>query len=62
MNANAPLRMCMCVCACMHAGPQGWVRSIGVSNFGVGHLERLAAGGASLPAVNQVGLAGRTVV
>ena len=35
---------------------QGLVRSIGVSNFGVPHLDKLLAGAAVVPAVNQIEL------
>jgi len=35
---------------------QGHLRAIGVSNFGVGHLEKLAATTEVLPAVNQIEL------
>lgn len=35
---------------------QGLVRSIGVSNFGVPHLEKLLAGARVPPAVNQIEL------
>lgn len=42
--------------ACVEAQKEGFVKSIGVSNFGVGHLnEMLAYGnGMPLPSVNQV--------
>lgn len=36
--------------------PQGLVRSIGVSNFGVAHLEKLRATATVMPAVNQIEL------
>eukprot|EP00882_Tetradesmus_deserticola_P017944 GHRQ01019254.1.p1 GENE.GHRQ01019254.1~~GHRQ01019254.1.p1 ORF type:complete len:176 (-),score=35.70 GHRQ01019254.1:1115-1642(-) len=38
------------------AAAQGVLRSIGVSNFGVGHLEKLASSASVNPAVNQIEL------
>lgn len=40
--------------ACEDAVAKGWVRSIGVSNFGIEHIDRLVANGGAMPAVNQI--------
>lgn len=37
-------------------GKQGLLRSIGVSNFGAGHLDKLASSASIQPAVNQIEL------
>ena len=42
----------MCCSCCV----QGLLRSIGVSNFGIPHLEKLAATSTITPAVNQVNI------
>jgi len=39
--------------ALLEARRRGWVRQIGVSNFGIGHLEQLRTAGREMPAVNQ---------
>ncbi|CAE8724907.1 unnamed protein product, partial [Polarella glacialis] len=39
--------------ALLEARRRGWVRHVGVSNFGMGHLAQLEAAGRELPAVNQ---------
>lgn len=40
----------------LKARDEGWVRSVGVSNFGTQHLQEIADAGLELPAVNQVEL------
>jgi aryl-alcohol dehydrogenase-like predicted oxidoreductase len=40
--------------ACIEAQKEGSVRSIGVSNFGLGHLNEMLGYGLPLPSVNQV--------
>jgi diketogulonate reductase-like aldo/keto reductase len=40
--------------ACVEAQREGLVKSIGVSNFGVGHLNEMLQYGLPLPSVNQV--------
>ena len=42
--------------ACLEAQESGKLRSIGVSNYGVKHLEEMVASGLPLPSVNQVEL------
>jgi len=42
--------------ACLEAQVAGKIRSIGVSNYGVKHIEEMLASGKPLPAVNQVEL------
>lgn len=39
--------------ALLEAQQRGWARQVGVSNFGVGHLEAIEAAGRPRPAVNQ---------
>jgi len=39
--------------ALLEARRRGWVKQVGVSNFGIDHLQRLAAAGREMPAVNQ---------
>lgn len=39
--------------ALLEARRRGWVEHVGVSNFGVGHLQRMAAAGREPPVVNQ---------
>jgi len=41
--------------ACVEAQKEGIVKSIGVSNFGVGHLNEMLQNGLPMPSVNQVG-------
>lgn len=43
-----------CWRACVDAKKEGKVRSIGVSNFGVAHLQEMVDQGVELPSINQV--------
>ena len=42
--------------AILEAKAQGVVRSVGVSNFGVRHLQEMVDAKVELPVINQVGL------
>jgi diketogulonate reductase-like aldo/keto reductase len=42
--------------ACIEAKKRGWVKSIGVSNFGVKHIEEFEQWGLEKPVLNQVDL------
>ena len=40
--------------ACIEAQKKGILKSIGVSNYGMGHLKEMIGDGEPLPAINQV--------
>lgn len=42
--------------ALLEARRRGWVKQVGVSNFGMEHLQQLEAAGREMPAVNQIEL------
>lgn len=42
--------------ACIEAKKQGWVKSIGVSNYGVKHIEEFEKWGLEKPVLNQIDL------
>jgi diketogulonate reductase-like aldo/keto reductase len=42
--------------ACMEAKRRGWVKSIGVSNYGVKHIQEFEKWGLEKPVLNQVDL------
>lgn len=52
---GGPERRRECWRAVCDAKKEGKIRSIGVSNFGVKHLEEMIGGGVELPVLNQVG-------
>jgi diketogulonate reductase-like aldo/keto reductase len=41
---------------------EGKIRAVGVSNFGIAHLEALREAGLEVPSVNQIEVSSRTII